>query len=301
MRQSKTYKELLARLSRDLSVLSDKPEETPESTLCALWHAAAGTPKSAQMASEGELPVLEPENAANLIGLLERRLAGVPLAHLTGRQSFMGLEFLAGPEALVPRKETELLGYAVLNVLSEIVNERSHTTLIDVCTGSGNLALSLALHEKRARVYAADLSADAVGLARRNAKHLGLGDEMEFRIGDLLSPFDELHFYGAVDCITCNPPYISSGRVGTMPSEISGHEPRLAFDGGPFGIRILQRLATEAPRYLRQGGWLAFEVGAGQGPSIVRRIRSSGMYSKIRTVEDGSGEVRVVLARMGGA
>lgn len=295
------FRARVAELSRALTTLPDKPEETAEGTLAALWHAAAGQPLSVRRATGTALPELDAAGIARLIGLLALRIAGTPLAHLTGRQQFMGVEMLASAEALIPRAETELLGRTALALLQGILEERGEATVVDVCTGSGNLALALASHEPRARVRGADLSDDAVALARRNAAHLGLSGRVEFRCGDLLAPFESADFLDRVDLLVCNPPYISSGKVAGMAPEIIGHEPRLAFDGGPLGIRILQRLITQGPRYLRAGGWLAFEVGLGQGNGIRQRLEKQGGYAEIRTACDANGEVRVLAGRARGA
>ncbi len=168
--------------------------------------------------------------------------------------------------------------------------------MIDVCTGSGNLALALAHHAPRARVWAADLSESAVILAERNAKNLSLDDRVTFRRGDLLAPFDTPEFHGKVDLLVCNPPYISSGKVDVMADEIIGHEPRLAFDGGPLGIRILQRLIAEAPRFLKANGVLAFEIGLGQARGIRKRLEQHGGYGNIGEITDRGGQTRALSA-----
>lgn len=287
---------LLARLAA-LPSLDDKPEETPEATLRALWWTATGTPRSVDLAIEGELPALTGPQAEALDALIDRRLAGVPLAYLTGRQRFLGIEMLAAPGALIPRKETEILGRGALTVIHDAAQTRGAVTVIDVCTGSGNLALAYAAHEPRARVLASDLSAEAIAVARDNARLTGLSDRVDFREGDLLAPFGP-DLDGAVDVLSCNPPYISTAKVKAMAAEIADHEPGLAFDGGPFGVRLLTRLINEAPRLVRPGGWICFEVGLGQGPAMGQRLEAHGAYQNVRRFVDASGAVRALAARV---
>ncbi len=291
------YQECEALLATSLQTLRDKPEETIASTLSALWHAAAGKPLSVQRALEFPLPTLDARTTTQLRTMLQQRIAGTPLAHLTGRQQFMGLELQVSGDALIPREETELLGHAALAHLQNIIREKNNATVIDACTGSGNLALALAHHAPHARVWAADLSESAVALAQRNAKNLSLDDRVTIRTGDLLAPFDTSEFHGEVDLLVCNPPYISSGKVDVMAGEIIGHEPRLAFDGGPLGIRILQRLIAEAPRFLKPGGVLAFEIGLGQARGIRKRLEQQGGYADIVEITDAEGNSRALTAR----
>jgi release factor glutamine methyltransferase len=295
---NEAYRELRERLDGKLQFLPDKPEETVDSTLHALWMSAAGRPMSAEAAVDATLPDLDARARALLESLIEHRLAGIPLAHITGRQRFLDIEMLAGHEALVPRKETELLARLAIGLGKDLAAERATITAIDVCTGCGNVALAIARHVPATRVFGADLSEEAVFLARRNAEHLGLAEHAEFRAGDLLQPFDEPAFLGNVDLLTCNPPYISSAKVGQMAEEISAHEPRLAFDGGPFGVAVLMRLLQDAPKFLKPGGWLAFEVGLGQGPAMQKRLASAGVYHDIRTVADAGGAIRALAARV---
>lgn len=294
---SQAAREAYAALEANLRTLPDKPEETAASALRALWHLAAGEHLSATEALSRPLPALNAEGLERFASAVGRRLAGTPLAYLTGRQRFMGLEMIAGPGALIPRKETEIVARAAVQIAKRIADERGHVKVMDVCTGSGNVAAAVAVAEPRAMVYASDLSDDAVELAQRNFEHLGVQLRVTLRVGDLMAPFDLPELVGKVDLLTCNPPYISTARVSEMPNEISRHEPKLAFDGGPLGVRILQRLIREAPRILRPGGWLAFEVGIGQGTSASRRIRTAGAYTFVETVADEGGQVRVLLAQ----
>lgn len=299
MNRSPLYRELRTQLDAAVRFLPDKPEETVDSTLNALWHCAAGTPVSAEQALLRPLRELDDAQRQRLLDLLQCRIEGVPLSHLTGRQQFMGLEMLAGPQALVPRKETELLAQTALELARELASQQRALTVLDVCTGCGNIALALAHHIDSARVHAADLSEDAVALARRNAAQLGLDARVEFRAGDLLAPFDSETFLGKVDLLTCNPPYISSAKVEQLPGEIGSFEPHLAFDGGPFGVAILMRLLQEAPRFLRAGGWLAFELGLGQGPALLKRLEKNPHFSTVRARQDAAGDIRAIAARCG--
>jgi release factor glutamine methyltransferase len=292
------YNRLLERLECDLVLLPDKPEESAETTLAALWWTAAGSPLSAEKAAQQPIEDLDTRQQERLVSLVDQRLSGTPLAHITGRQQFMGVELLAGPEALIPRKETEILGRTASELLKKI-NNKDDLIVVDVCTGAGNLAVSLALQSPTCKVFASDLSGDAVSLARKNITFHHLEDRVKVFTGDLLDPFVSENFYGKIDLLICNPPYISSAKVSDMEGEISGHEPALAFDGGSFGIKILHRLIKEAPRYIKKGGWLVFEVGLGQGTMMMKRMKKFS-YTRITPIPDANGRVRVIHAVNGG-
>ena len=214
---SPLYQQLRARLAEGVRFLADKPEETPDSALHALWHLAMGEPLSAQLALARALHALNADQLRNLEELVSRRVTGTPLSHLTQRQHFMGLEMLAGPEALTPRAETELLARVAVAIGRDLSERRGSITVVDVCTGSGNVARAVANAIPGAFVHAADLSEAAVALAHRNSHFLNLQDRVAFHVGDLLCPFETQQFLGAVDLLTCNPPYISSAKVQRMP------------------------------------------------------------------------------------
>jgi release factor glutamine methyltransferase len=209
----------------------------------------------------------------------------------------MGLELLAGPGALIPRRETEILGRAALGKLKALADERGQILALDVCTGSGNLALAYAQGEPRARVFASDLSREAVDLANRNLEFTGLGVRVEFRQGDLLAPFESEEFLGKCDLLSCNPPYISAAKVPEMHREISAFEPSLAFNGGIYGVSILIKLLKQAPRFLKPGSWLCFEVGQGQGPALAQQLRKNAAFSEVETWSNAAGEIRALSAR----
>jgi release factor glutamine methyltransferase len=295
---SKYFSLFEAKLRQGITFLDDKPEETIESTLRALWHLAAGNPVSVEKAKILDLPELNEVDVEKLNHYVNRRLNGVPLAHITNRQQFMGIEFIVGPEALVPRKETELLGYGALELLNKCVERKDAANVIDVCTGLGNLAIALAYHQSRAKIYASDLSADAVELAKRNSSVMKLDGKVSFYTGDLLQPFNNSTYYKNIDLLICNPPYISSGKLKSIANEIIGYEPDIAFDGGPFGVNILIRLIKEAPKYLNQNGWLAFELGLGQGEHIFRRLEKNDNYKELIAIKNDNGDIRAIMAQV---
>ena len=140
----------------NLSILEDKPEETVDSTIKALWNKAFGISISATKAAQLPLPQLTEQQKANLLQLAEKRINGTPLAHLTGRQNFMGIEFLCDKRALIPRKETEILGQSALEICKKIAKKKTILNLMDVCCGSGNLGLTLASLQPDTIVYSSD-------------------------------------------------------------------------------------------------------------------------------------------------
>lgn len=290
--------EIETRLSAALQFLPDKPEETAASTARALWFAAAGDPRPVGIDNDLPLPSLDDQARARLEKLLSERLAGIPLAHLTGFQMFMGLQFLCSRDALVPRRETEIVARAGLDKLKSSASNSDPLRFIDLCTGSGNLGVSLAAHEPRARFVAADLSPEAVALAQKNAQRLGVADRATFRAGDLFDALTAEDKATPVDLIICNPPYISSGKVKKLPTETLDNEPHLAFDGGPFGLNILTRLINTAPSFLKPGGWLCFEVGLGQGPFVSRSLSRIEAYGAIEEFRDSEGQVRALAAQV---
>ena len=279
-----------------LVMLPDKPEETVEATVRALWLCAAGVQVSARKALEIDLAPLSVPQLRELEALLEQRLLGAPLAHLTGRQSFMDLEFVCTKDALIPRRETELLATAACQLLStEITTQKPR--VLDLCCGSGNVACAVASRVPSCEVVATDLSPEAVLLAKENARRLGCSKRLTFAVGDLFGPVASDEHFAGFDLITCNPPYITTGKLASLPQEIIGHEPRLAFDGGPLGVAVMWRLLQEAPRFLKDHGWLAFEVGLGQGTGMLNRVVRLAQYTNVRAVSDEAGNPRAILAQ----
>jgi len=296
MNSTARFNELLNTLKASWAGLPDKPDETPETTLRAIWqHVCQG------QTDELHPPHLTDDQYAKVLELVDLRLNGTPLAYLIGSQEFMGIGFLASPQAMIPRKETEILGKAAVETARSLVEERHIIQAMDICTGSGNIALALAYYVKESRVFGSDVSPEAVALAKRNAEHLHLTERVNFFVGDLFAPFEQDGFHQQMDLITCNPPYISSANVEKMAGEIVRHEPRLAFDGGHFGIQVMTRFLREAPRYLRHGGWICFEVGVGQGQGMMTMVKRTGFYDSLQSFSDEDSNIRVIKARLDGS
>lgn len=280
-----------------LHFLEDKPEETLDSTIKALWFTAAGLPKSTVEVIKLPMPELTEQQTKTLYQLVEQRINNTPLSYITGRQNFMGIELLSDHRALIPRKETEILGRKALELANKITERKQKAIIIDVCCGCGNLGIALAYFNQIPLVYATDLSQEAVELTKDNISFLNLKDRIQVRQGDLFSAYESDEFYEKTDLVVCNPPYISTSKVEKMNTEISANEPVLAFDGGMLGTKIIQKLMREAPKFLTVDGWVIFEVGLGQGPFIIQMCERTKLYRQIDSVSDESGNVRVILAQ----
>jgi release factor glutamine methyltransferase len=291
------FKNISEDLKSKLHFLKDKPEETIESTLKALWFLAAGFPVSAENALKLSIPDLTEDQVKKLHQLIELRINNTPLAHITNRQNFMGIELISDKRALIPRKETEILGKKALELSKEIARSKDIIHVFDLCCGSGNLGIAIAHFNPNCLVYSTDISPEAVELTQENIGFLNLDHRIRVKQGDLMAAYDTDEYYGKIDLIICNPPYITSSKVQKMEAEISSNEPVLAFDGGMLGINIIQNLISEAPKFLTEEGYLIFEVGAGQGDFIAKLCARTGSYKAIETVTDKAGTIRVILTQ----
>lgn len=221
--------------------------------------------------------------------LLEKRANRIPLQHLTGMQSFMGYDFYVNEHVLIPRQDTETLAELVLK--EHPVGSR---TLLDVCTGSGCIAISLALMGQYEYVTASDISAKALEVAERNVEAL-LGDYKGcFRLVES-DMFQKLPQGLTFDIITSNPPYIKSRIIEELEPEVRDYEPRLALDGTEDGLKFYRILVRECRNYLKPGGTVYMEIGHDQG-RLVRELFQSSGYQEIRIEKDMAGLDRVVRA-----
>ena len=196
--------------------------------------------------------------------LLARRLAHEPTAYIVGQREFYGLDLETTPAALIPRPETEIL---VQEALSRACG-REPLLIVDVGTGNGAIAVALAVHLPQAAIVAIDLSREALALAVRNARRHGVESRISFLQADLLAPLAQ-----PADLIVANLPYVSSGDWEALPPEIREHEPRVALDGGPDGLREIERLLEQAPSCLRAGGSLLVELAPPQAAPALALAR----------------------------
>lgn len=218
----------------------------------------------------------------------------IPLVYQVGRQTFMGVELEVAPGALVPREETELLGATAVRVLSE---RGSGQRAIDMCCGSGNLACGVASAIADLSLWASDLTDGTVQLARRNVELLGLSSRVFVGQGDLFAGLSGLALEGTIDVVVCNPPYISTSRLAEDRAYLLDNEPREAFDGGPYGLSIHQRVIKEALLFLKPGGWLLFEIGLGQEQQLTQLFRRFKAYGQVQFINDATDTPRVALAQ----
>jgi release factor glutamine methyltransferase len=225
---------------------------------------------------------------------IDRRAAGRPTAYLVGRREFFGIEFRVDDRVLIPRPETERL----VEVVCGALESRIAPLVADIGTGSGAIAVALAHTLPRLRAVATDVSTEALAVARQNAARVGVAERISWAEGAGVEPLRRVVREGALDALVSNPPYIPTADVADLPLEIRAHEPAVALDGGPDGLRV-HREVIAASCFLRPGGMLALEVSAlgGQAQAVAALITADGHYGAPSVIRDYSGAERVVLAQ----
>ena len=215
--------------------------------------------------------------------LLKRRSAHIPLQHLTGSQEFMGLSFQVNEHVLVPRQDTECL-------VEQVLPAAAGKKVLDMCTGSGCIAISLAVLGEPESCVGVDISAEALAVARENAR------QHDAKVAWLESNLFE-NVEGSFDIIVSNPPYIAPDVIEGLMPEVRDYEPRIALEGGADGLEFYRRISTEAVHYLERGGFLYYEIGHDQGEAV-RQIMLEAGFQDVRCEKDYSGNDRVVWGRL---
>ena len=229
--------------------------------------------------------------------LLERRMDREPLQYIIGSQEFMGLPFQVNPAVLIPRQDTETL---VETAIKEASDMEPDLRILDMCCGSGAIAVSCACYIPGSRVTACDFSEEALDVARKNAEANQVSERISFMKSDLFSCFrqrPDVTEKTAFDMILCNPPYIPTDVIPGLQAEITEYEPREALDGGPDGLDFYRVLSAEAWEYLKPGGLLLMEIGSDQAEAVQSLLRQQGRYTDPDVIRDLAGKDRVIRCR----
>lgn len=227
---------------------------------------------------------MQPNEEERYFQLIEKRTGRIPLQHLTGVQEFMGLEFMVNEHVLVPRQDTELLVLEAERQLRKSLNDSAE--VLDMCTGSGCIAVSLKARNPQIQCTAADLSEKALEVAEKNAEKMQ--SEITFIHTDMFTDVT-----GKFDMIVSNPPYIPTKVIEGLEAEVRLHDPFSALDGKEDGLYFYRILAKESPHFLKKGGWLYMEIGHDQSVAVEALLKDAG-FEKIRTEKDLAGLDRVV-------
>jgi release factor glutamine methyltransferase len=250
-----------------------------------LLEAATGLSRAQSVARDRSL---DEEDARKFSTLVARRVTGEPLQYVTGVAGFRHLELSVGPGVFIPRPETEVLAERAMQRLPR------RGTVVDVGTGSGAIALSIAHEHPRARVWATEVSPDAFAWAQKNRDALGL--DVELVSGDLFEGLPTA-LRGTVDVVVSNPPYVPQTDRATLPADVVGHEPPVALFGSDDGLAVIRRIVLEARAWLRKRGWLVLEVGDRQGAAVIDLLTDAG-YRDAAVHRDLTGRERIAEARV---
>jgi release factor glutamine methyltransferase len=220
--------------------------------------------------------------------LVQRRAGHEPVAYLVGHREFFGLDFRVTAAVLIPRPDTETL---VMELLDRARTAGS-TRILDLCTGSGCIAVAAAVNLPQAQIVATDISKEALAVASQNGKTHAVAERIEFRFGDV---FDPVTADEQFDVVVSNPPYVTASELETIQPDVRLHEPRSALDGGPDGLDVTRRLIEQAPRYLAPQGSLLIEIDPRQADAV-RALLASADFEAITFVNDLTGRPRVAAA-----
>jgi release factor glutamine methyltransferase len=237
--------------------------------------------------------------------LVDIRAEGMPVQYITGSQEFMGLPFMVNKNVLIPRQDTETLVERALDLVKGKKMPMRGFRILDLCSGSGAIAVSLSYHlnrnGKKTFITATDISPAAIAVATENARLNGVAKDITFVEGDLFAPFiknKKGRGKQQFDFIISNPPYIPSHVIPTLMREVRDHEPTLALDGGNDGLDIYRRILNEVHLYLKKSGVLLMEIGYDQGEAIVNLVADSGFYGPAKIIKDLGGKDRVVMIEL---
>ncbi len=229
--------------------------------------------------------------------LINRRSHHVPLQYITQRVEFMSLDFAVDERVLIPRPETEILVETVLNKAQSNDFSDKSIIILEIGTGSGNIAVSLAKYLSTAEVYTSDISLDALSLAKENIQRHEVDDKVHLLHGDFFDVFCKCVEKGRIDFIVSNPPYISESEWAELEPEVKDHEPWRALVGGKEGLSFYRRIVKDAIDWLKPGGHLVVEVGETQANSIIKLMQNGLHYCDMEIIKDLQGVERIISAK----
>ena len=236
--------------------------------------------------------------------LIDRRSKGEPVQYIMGCQEFMGLEFIVNENVLIPRQDTETLVEDALEIINtgtlrgeDMDVKRKEWDILDLCTGSGAIGVSLARIANKVNVTCSDISEGAIKVAKENAQKHGLAKSMKFEQGDLFKPFNKHFRKQKFDMIISNPPYIKSSVIPTLQREVCEHEPLSALDGGESGLDFYERIVSGVGSHLKKDGVLLMEIGNDQGEAVSGLLSRNGEFTSIRVLRDLAQRDRIVFAK----
>ena len=236
--------------------------------------------------------------------LIDRRSNGEPVQYIMGSQEFMGLEFIVNENVLIPRQDTETLVEDALEIINtetlrgeDMDVKRKEWDILDLCTGSGAIGVSLARIANKVNVTCSDISEGAIKVAKENAQKHGVAKSVKFEQGDLFKPFSKHFRKQKFDMIISNPPYIKSSVIPTLQKEVCEHEPLSALDGGESGLDFHERIVSGVGGHLRKGGVLLLEIGHDQGEAVSGLLSRNGDFTSIRVLKDLANRDRIVFAK----
>ncbi len=229
--------------------------------------------------------------------LVAQRARHVPLQYIIGHTEFMSLDFVVDKRVLIPRPETETLVERALDRVKSGTFSNRKLTIIDIGTGSGIIAISLALHLKESKVYACDISKESLNVAEINVKNHKVSEQVSLLQGDLFDAFDGELRKGSVDLVVSNPPYVTETELSCLEPEVRDYEPRTALVASENGLYYFKRIVDGAPKWLRPNGYLILEIGETQAKKIVQLLVQAGGFVDIQIVQDIQKRYRIVSAR----
>ena len=222
---------------------------------------------------------------------IEKLSQGIPLQHITHSQEFMKMDFYVNENVLIPRPDTEILVEEVIKIANKFENPK----ILDLCTGSGAIGISIAKYVKNSKIYAIDVSEKALEVAKMNAKNIGVEEKIEFIKSDLFENMGKIKF----DIIVSNPPYIKNGDIDYLSEEVQ-KEPKLALEGGIDGLEFYRKIAKQAIDYLKLGSYLCLEIGYDQKIDVIEIIENENKYVDTYSKKDLYGNDRIIITRVGG-